>query len=149
LPAEALKPDALFLGFGARDHNSRRRKMQDIELRIPVALTATRIRGRASVSAETAHQMAIELHGIVAAYRQLFAVRPPCGYFVDNEETDVVETVLRTAVDVWPLDGDDVAYESVWLFERFSAVDGDELYERYLRLFDKINGTNFADLTRC
>jgi hypothetical protein len=108
-----------------------------------------RIQGRALVSAATAHQMAIELHGIVAAYRQLFAVRPPCGCFVDNEETDVIETILRTAVDVWPLDGDEVAYESGWLFERLSAVDGDELYERYLRRFDRINGTNFADLAGC
>jgi hypothetical protein len=79
--------------------------MQDIELRIPIELTAMRIQGRASVRAETAHQMAIELHGIVGGYRQLFAVRPPCGWFVDNEETDVVETILRTAVDVLPLCG--------------------------------------------
>ena len=119
--------------------------MQDIALRIPVELTASQIQGRARISAEAANQLSIELHDIVAAYRQLFAVRPPCGSFVDNEETDVVETVLRTAVDVWPLDGDEVTYESVWLFERFSAVDGDELYDRYLRLFDQINGTAFAD----
>jgi hypothetical protein len=123
--------------------------MQDIELKIPVELTAMRIQGRASVSAATAHQLAIELHAIVAAYRQLFAVRPPGRCFVDNEETDVVETILRTAVDLWPRDGDEVAYESVWLIERFSAVDGDELYERYLRLFDRINGTDFADLAGC
>ena len=83
---------------------------------------------------------------IVAAYRQLFALRPPCNYYAGYEETDVVETILRTAVDLWPLDGDEIVVESVWLFERFSAVDGDELYERYLRLFDRINGTNFADL---
>jgi hypothetical protein len=120
--------------------------MQVIELRIPVELTASQIQGRASVSAEAARQMAIELHGIVAAYRQLFAVRPPCESFVDNEETDVVETILRTAVDVWPLDDDEIVVESIWLFERFSAVDDDELYERYLRVFDKINGTNFADI---
>ena len=120
--------------------------MQDIELRIPVELTAMRIQGHARISAEAAHQMAIELHGIVAAYRQLFAVRPPCGCFVDNEETDVIETVLRTAVDVWPSDKDAAAGESMWLAERFMAVDGDELYERYLRLFDKINGTDLAYL---
>ena len=89
--------------------------------------------------------MAIELHGIVAAYRQLFAVRPPCESFVDNEETDVVETILRTAFDVWPLDGDEVVHESEWLAVRFMAVDGVELYDRYLRLFDQINGTAFAD----
>jgi hypothetical protein len=123
--------------------------MQDIDLRIPVELTASRIQGHAQISAEAARQMAIELHGIIAAYRQLFAVRPPYESFVEHEETDVVETILRTAVDLWPLDGDEIAYESVWLFERFSAVDGDELYERYLRVFDKINGTNFADLAGC
>ena len=120
--------------------------MQDIELRIPVELTAMRIQGHARISAEAAHALAIELHGIVGAYRQLFAVRPPCDSFVDNEETDVVETILRTAVDVWPLDDDEIVVESIWLFERFSAVDDDELYERYLRVFDKINGTNFADI---
>ena len=100
-----------------------------------------RIQGRASVRAETAHQMAIELHGIVGRYRQLFAVRPPCSCFVDNEEADVVETILRTAVDVLPRDGDARRRKSEWLYERFSEVDGDELYERYLRLFDQLNGT--------
>jgi hypothetical protein len=34
----------------------------------------------------------------------------------------------------------------MWLAEMFSAVDGDELYERFLRLRDKINGTDLADL---
>jgi hypothetical protein len=119
--------------------------MQDIELRIPVELTASRIQGHVQISAEAAHQLAIELHEIVAAYRQLFAVRVPCGCFVDNEETDAVETILRTAVDILPLDGDVRGRESAWLYERFSAVDGDELYDRYLRLLDQINGTAFAD----
>jgi hypothetical protein len=121
------------------------RKMQDIELKIPVELTAMRIQGHAQISAEAALQMAIELHAIIAAYRQLFAVRSSCECFTDNEETDVIETILRTAVDVWPLDGDEVVHESEWLAVRFMAVNGDELYERYLRLFDRINGTNFAD----
>jgi hypothetical protein len=119
--------------------------MLDIELKIPVELTAMRIQGHASVSAATAHQLAIELHGIVGAYGQLFAARPPCGCFVDNEETDFIETILRTAVDVLPLDGDVRMRESAWLYERFSAVDGDELYVRYLRLLDQINGTDLAD----
>jgi hypothetical protein len=34
----------------------------------------------------------------------------------------------------------------MWLFERFNAVDGDELYERFLRLCAKIDGTDLADL---
>jgi hypothetical protein len=120
--------------------------MQDIELRIPVELTASRIQRRASISEEAAHQMAIELHRLVADYRQLFALRPPCEACTASEETDVVETILRTAVDVWPLDEDASAAESMWLAERFSAVDGDEFYDRYLRLFDKINGTDIAEL---
>ena len=119
--------------------------MRDIELRIPLELTASRIQGHAQISAEAAHRMAIELHAIIAAYRQLFEVRPPCESFVKNEDTDVVETILRSAVDVMPRDGDVRMRESAWLYERFSAVDGDELYERYLRLFDRINGTSLAD----
>jgi hypothetical protein len=120
--------------------------VQDIELKIPVELTVSRIQRRASISADAAHQMATELHEIAAGYRQLFALRPPCDAYAESEETDVVETILRTAVDVWPLDKDAAASESMWPAERFSAVDGDELYERYLRLFDKINGTDLADL---
>ena len=76
--------------------------MQDIELRIPVELTAARIQRHAAISEEAALQMAIELHGIVATYRQLFALRPPCDHYAESEETDVVETILRIAVDVWP-----------------------------------------------
>ena len=120
--------------------------MQDIELRIPVELTASRIERRASISAEAANQLAIELHAIVADYRQLFALRPPCDHYAPSEETDVVETILRTAVDVWPLDKDAAASESMWLAACFSTVDGDELYERFLRLCCKISGTDLADV---
>jgi hypothetical protein len=120
--------------------------MQEIELRIPVELTALRIEGHSQISAETANQLAIELHAIVADYRQLFALRPPCEHYEPCEEADMVETILRTAIDIWPSDEDAAAHESIWLFERFDAVDGDELYERFLRLCDKINGTDLADL---
>jgi hypothetical protein len=54
--------------------------------------------------------------------------------------------ILRAAVDIWPLDKDAAAGESMWLAERLAAVDGDELYDRYLRLFDKINGTDLGDI---
>ena len=120
--------------------------MQDIELRIPLEPTALRIEGRSHISAEAANQLAIELHAIVADYRQLFALRPPCEHYEPCEEADMVETILRTAIDIWPSDKDAAAHESIWLFERFDAVDGDELYERFLRLCDKINGTDLADL---
>jgi len=120
--------------------------MRDIQLTIPVELTAARIQRRASISAEAAHWLAIELHDIVAAYRQLFSVRPPCDGYAETEETDVVETMLRTAGDVWPSDQDAAEIEGIWLSEKFDAVDGDEPYVRYLRVVDKINGTDFAQL---
>jgi hypothetical protein len=116
--------------------------MHDIELRIPVELTASRIERRASISAEAANQLAIELHAIVGDYRQLFALRPPSDHYGLSEETDVIETILRTAVDVWPSDKGAAAVESMWLAGSLSAIDGDDLYERFLRLCEKINGTN-------
>ena len=69
--------------------------MQDIELRTSVELTASRIERRASISAEAANQLAIELHAIVADYRQLFALRPPCDNYAPSEETDVAETICE------------------------------------------------------
>jgi hypothetical protein len=123
--------------------------MSTIELRIPVELTASRIKGMTLVTDEAAQEMAVELHNIAADYRQLFALRPPSGVYGEFEETDVVETILRTALDIWPIDGDACGRESAWLYERFSKVDGDELYEGYLRLFNKINGTNFTDPAGC
>jgi hypothetical protein len=123
--------------------------MQDIKLTIPTGLTAAQVKSMALISEQAAYEIAVELHSVVADYRALFALRPRCGVYGEFEETDVVATILRTAVNVWPLDADVCGKESVWLFERFSAVDGDELYERYLRLFDRINGTDFADLAGC
>jgi hypothetical protein len=52
--------------------------MQDIELTFPVGLSLPGFRDT-QISLDSVHRMAIELHEIVAAYRQLFAVRPPCG----------------------------------------------------------------------
>jgi hypothetical protein len=119
--------------------------MQDIELRIPVGLTASRIqRIDGSTTERAAQARAMELHDIVACYRQRCAVRPSCKSYAEYEETDVVETILRSAVDVWPADKDAAAIESVWLAERMIAVVGRELYDRYLRLCDEIKGANIV-----
>ena len=56
-----------------------------------------------------------------------------------DEASDVVETLLRTAVDTWPADGGEAANESIWLMERLTTVGGEELYLRYLRLCDRIS----------
>jgi hypothetical protein len=60
-----------------------------------------------------------------------------------DEASDVVETLLRTAVDIWPADGGEA---SIWLMERLTTVGGQELYLRYLRLCDRICGTDIASL---
>jgi hypothetical protein len=107
--------------------------MQDIELRIPVGLIASRIqRIDASTTEHAGAELAMELHDVVACYRQRRAGRPSFKSYAESEETDVVETILRTAVDVWPADKDAAANESAWLAQRMIAVGGHELYDRYL-----------------
>ena len=127
--------------------------MRDIALTIPFELIKAMICRCGQVQEMEAYELAIELCDITTAYRALFAVRPECerNYpAADIEESDVVFTILRTAVGLWPTAECETAHdggdESVWLFERFDAVDGDQLYERYLRLADKINGTDCAEI---
>jgi hypothetical protein len=119
--------------------------MQDIELRIPVELTTARIqRANPSLAEHAVYELAVELHKSVGFVLKLYSVRPTCESYAESEETDLVDTILRTAVDMWPRDKDTAARESIWVAECFMAVDGDELYERYLLLCDKINGTDIA-----
>jgi hypothetical protein len=109
--------------------------MNDIELKIPLALTEARIIRRGNVGGAEAYDLALELHAIVAAYRQLYAVRPACerNYPAgDIEEADVIETILRTVI------GETTESEIDWLYERLEAVDGEELYERFVRLRGRI-----------
>ena len=117
----------------------------DIELRIPAGLTAAQIqRVNADIGDDDAQALAVELHAIIAAYRQLFSVRPPDEAEALSEEADMIATIWRTAMDMWPKDNGVSANESVWLMERLTAVGGDELYERYLRLSDRINKSDVA-----
>jgi hypothetical protein len=131
--------------------------MADITLKIPLELTKSLIIRRLAivygndVDISCARELAEELHAIVGAYLNLHSVRPPDGYPEPDEEftkADMLFAILRTALDWWPKEGDATAHESVWIMDQFKRVDGDELYERYLRLSDRINNTDFANLGR-
>ena len=67
------------------------------------------------------------------------------GTILDYER--LLQTLLRTAVNFWPSDDAAAASESIWLMERLTFVGGHELYLRYMRLSDRINGTNLV--TEC
>ena len=135
-------------------------KNTDLELKIPIELTAALIiRRTAIVFSEPVDQalavkLATELHAIIDGYRLLRSVQPP--YMGPNkyelkdidqiEEPAMVLTILITALGWEPNDDNAAANQSVWIFEQFNIADADHLYERYLRLYDRINGTDLSSI---
>jgi hypothetical protein len=121
--------------------------MQDIQLRIPVELTAMRIQGRAQVSAEAARQLAIELHAIIAAYRQLSR----CVLLVNLSSTTKRPTLSRRSRE--PPSTSGLWTEMRLLTKAFGCLRGFRPWTATsftsARFFDRINGTNFADLAGC
>ena len=94
--------------------------MREIELVIPLELTASRMRRvNASIDADGSNALALELHRIVETYRQLYSVRPVCEDYAEFEEADVVETILRYALGITPEKPDVASEESGWLAEAF------------------------------
>jgi hypothetical protein len=119
---------------------------QDIMLTIPVGLTAATItRVNPKIGADEANALAVELHSIIAAYRNLFSVRAPGdGYEHRSQESDMVLTIWRTALNWWQQSDSvdtDQEDEGVWVMLGFEAVDPtDELYVRWNALCDRIDG---------
>ena len=116
----------------------------DIDLRITVEFTATMIIRCSVIKDEaTARALALELHEIIGLFRGFYSARPPYEHELlekmpdleEIEETDLVLAIWRTAFDI------SAFLEGEWLYDQFERVGADELYERYLRLCDKINGT--------
>jgi hypothetical protein len=136
--------------LGIVQHHDHRKEplMSNIELSIPAELTAAQIRrGNPSIDEETAQKLAAELHDIVARIKKGFALQPPD---LPIEESDAIQTLLRTAVGIWPKDEDAAANESVWAMEQITRAGqltgADDLYKSYLRVCDKVDGTDFASL---
>jgi hypothetical protein len=130
-----------------------------IEIKIsPALLESLIIRRMAVVCGEDvdiapARELAAELRKIVNGYRTLHSASPPYSHdprkFADVEaieENDVSFAIVTTALGLWPEGAE--AEQSCWSMEQFDRVDrADTLHERYLRLCDRINGSNFAPLS--
>jgi hypothetical protein len=124
--------------------------MNDIGLTISVEWTATRIfRHPYNVvdNKGLARTLAKELHAIIIDYLNLFSARPPVDdYGEDPDEfvkADMIFSILQTTIDLWP-DRKAAECETILIYEDLCQWDSDELGERYVRLFDRINGSNFA-----
>jgi hypothetical protein len=102
---------------------------------------AARIRrANPSIDKEAARELAAELHDIVASARERCSAA---------EESDLIQTMMREIVDDRP-PGDAAAYDagasaSMYLAVMLTDPDSPEdLYLRYMRLFDRINGTDIV-----
>jgi hypothetical protein len=128
--------------------------VSDIELKISLELTEALIArrmadvfGEEAQALDQAAELARELHAIINAYRALRSVEPP--YMGSNrfelmdieriEEPDMVFAILNTALGWWPKDE---ASQGLWIWEQFDKADADELWRRWARLCDRINGAD-------
>ena len=117
--------------------------MSIVELNIPADLTGARFRRvNPSINEGTTRELAAELHDIIACVQRHCAAQPkPYPAF---EETDVIQTLVRTVVDFSTSDKDAAAHEGEWLMEMLTLLGGQELYLRYMRLSDRVNGTDLV-----
>jgi hypothetical protein len=132
----------------------------DIQLTIPVALTVSQIaRANPTIGDDEARELAQQLHSIIDAVQAAYATHPPdkamltmrlpgvarCLPYeaaVAYELGDVIDSVRNTNFGFWL--GDE-AELSVWIMERLTDLDGSGfLYDRYLLLYDRVQGTDFA-----
>ena len=130
--------------------------MTDITITIPLTLTSSQIirASPAAISESEALELAHELHDLVAEVQARY-VRHPLreGKLSDDEAAfelaDLVDAVRRTVLGFWPSDGAAAGSESCWLMEQLTDI-GDArntlLYDRYLRLHDRIQGTDFVTI---
>jgi hypothetical protein len=136
------------LGLAKHYNHRKEHLMSNIDLSIPADLTATQIiRANESIDEETAQTLAVELHDIVACMQKAFALQPSN---LPIEDCDAIQTVLRAAVGIWPADKDAAADESVWVMEQLTRAEeltgAKDLYRSYLRVCDRVAGTDIADL---
>jgi hypothetical protein len=105
------------------------------------------MRANPKIAVNEAEALATELHDIVAAVRQLHQVRPLSDDRAHpSDEVDLALTMWSTALDRWPRDEGSGAEESVWVMSRLDAIgDDDVLFKRWLRVCDRICGSDVAD----
>ena len=109
----------------------------------PADFVAARIRrANPSIDKEAARALAAELHDIVACVQGRCAAQPKP--YPEFEASDLIQTLAHTIIDDRPPGDDAAANDGIWVMERLTELGGDELYLRYMRLFDRINGTDIV-----
>jgi hypothetical protein len=104
---------------------------------------AARIRrANPTIDKEVARELATELHDIVACVQGRCAAQPKP--YPEFETSDLIQTLARTVIDDRPPGNDADANDGIWVMELLTELGGDELYLRYMRLFDRINGTDIV-----
>jgi hypothetical protein len=98
-------------------------------------------RANPSIDREAAQKLSAELRDLIDRVRTYCGAHPCDTPIGPLEESDVIETLLRTSVGFWPSDEAEAASESIWIMERLVNAGGDELYLRYMRLYDRVNAT--------
>ena len=139
--------------------------MTDITITIPLGLTVSQIaRANPTIGDDEARELAQEVHSIIdmvqAAYAahlpdkaKLTARLPSAARCLPYETAlayelgDVIDSIRNTIVGHWPTDHSEEAELSCWIAERLTDLDSsDILYVRYLRVHDRVQGTNFASI---
>jgi len=118
-------------------------EMPNVELSAPVDFMAARIRRvNRRINKERAGELAAEVYDIIACVQRSYCPGLRRGS-ADIEAIHVIQSLLRTVVNIWPTDEEDAVNESVWLMLSLTDID-DELYRRYMRLCDRVNGTDLS-----
>jgi hypothetical protein len=104
---------------------------------------------------KSAPGLAEELFRILEGFQNLRSVeppkRPPIGVTAEDaagieriELPDMQLAILKTILGWESKDVDANANEGLWLQGQFSMVDGNEIYERFLKLYDAVNDTDIS-----
>lgn len=139
--------------------------MPDVTITIPLALTHSQIAcANPTISNDEARELAQEMHSIIATVQEFYAAHPPdkarltarlpgaarCLPYetaVAYELGEVINEVRNTIFGHWPTDPSEECELSCWLGEWLTEIDAsDILYVRYLRLYDRVQGTDFASI---
>jgi hypothetical protein len=136
--------------------------MATLTFNIQATLTASQIIRNcpSAIDESEAAKLAQEAHAIIAEVRARY-VRHPLVLLTDDDGralarrmpsddecaytlADLVDAVRRTILGFWSANQDAAVAEPDWVEEQLTWID-DALYARYLRLCDRIQGTNYAE----
>ena len=139
--------------------------MTDITITIPLELTVSQIaRANLTIGNDEARELALEVHSIIDMVQAAYAAHPPdkatltarlpgaarCLPYetaVAYELGDVINSIRNTIFGFWPTDSNEEAELSCWIAKWLTELDAsDILYVRYLRVYDRVQGTDFASI---